>query len=92
MSQLIRLDVCELEPPEPMAKILNQLQQLPLNTALRVQHRRQPFPLYSLLAEMGFAHQCLELGYCDFAIYIWPDSDQQLQAYCEQAIEQEQQL
>ena len=90
MPQLIHLDVSELEPPEPMSVILNELQQLNSDTALRVCHRKRPLPLYSFLQEMGYAYYCVELGVCDLVIYIWPEDDQLLGEFCHQAANQEQ--
>ena len=90
MTQLIYLDVSELEPPEPMAVILNKLQQLNSDTALRVCHRKRPLPLYSFLQEMGYTYHCVELSVCDVVIYIWPEDDQLLSEFCHQAANQEQ--
>lgn len=90
MPQLINLDVSELEPPEPMTVILNEVRQLQPNTAIRVCHRKRPFPLYSFLQEMGFTYHCVELGSCDLVIYIWPEGDQVLDEFCHQAVSQEQ--
>lgn len=49
-----RLDVRELEPPVPLERILEALEDLATNDWLRVQHNREPYPLYSLLREMDF--------------------------------------
>lgn len=56
------LDVSGLEPPQPMAAILERLQDLPAGDVLEVSHHREPVPLYSLLDEAGFAHQIEKLG------------------------------
>lgn len=90
MPHLIHMDVSELEPPEPMSVILNELQQLSTDTAIRVFHRRRPLPLYSFLQKMGYSYHCVELGVCDVIIYIWPQDDQLLGEFCLQAASQEQ--
>lgn len=90
MPQLIHLDVSELEAPEPMSVILNELHQLKSDTALRIRHRKRPLPLYSLLQEMGLAYHCVELDVCELVIYIWPQDDQLLGEFCHQAANQEQ--
>ncbi|OMH32758.1 DUF2249 domain-containing protein [Motiliproteus sp. MSK22-1] len=89
MPQLVHIDVSELEPPEPMATVLKSLQQLESDAALRVYHRRQPFPLFKLLDEMGYAYHCIELNYSEFAIYIWLKNEESLHDFCYQAANQE---
>ena len=49
-----RLDVSDLEPPEPMERILDALDGMPKEDWLRVRHRREPYPLYNILRNMGF--------------------------------------
>ena len=39
------LDVSDLEPPEPLERILDALDQLGTGDWLHVRHRREPFPL-----------------------------------------------
>jgi uncharacterized protein (DUF2249 family) len=55
MSREITPDVRDLEPPEPMERILEILDGMPGGDWLRVTHRREPYPLYNLLRGMGFA-------------------------------------
>jgi hypothetical protein len=79
---LLWLDVGELEPPEPLERILTELRRLPASTALCVQHRREPLPLYPLLAELGFDHQCIQHPTGAVTLYIWPQHDQTLAEFC----------
>jgi len=51
----VTLDVSRLAPPEPMQKVLEALFDLPTGDRLRVLHRREPFPLYDILRQMGYA-------------------------------------
>lgn len=51
---IIELDVRNLEPPEPMIKILEMLPKLSSNAVLLVHHHREPLMLYDKLAERGF--------------------------------------
>ncbi|MEW8070172.1 MAG: DUF2249 domain-containing protein [Candidatus Thiodiazotropha endolucinida] len=51
----LRLDVRELEPPVPLERILEALEELSSDDWLRVRHSREPYPLYSLLRDMDFA-------------------------------------
>ncbi|MDW8469789.1 MAG: DUF2249 domain-containing protein [Burkholderiales bacterium] len=57
------LDLCGLDPPEPLARILAALE---ANTAqtLRVRMNREPWPLYAMLRAAGWRHEtrALEAG------------------------------
>lgn len=50
----IILDVSELEAPEPMRVILTSLSKLQRGHFLLVKHRKEPFPLYPKIIELGF--------------------------------------
>lgn len=80
---VIPIDVSELEPPEPMERILAHLQQLQTGQLLRVRHRREPFPLYPLLEQAGFEYCCIPAGMEEaFLIYVWPHSAPVDEAFC----------
>ncbi|RLA20347.1 MAG: Clp protease ClpB [Gammaproteobacteria bacterium] len=65
------LDVSQLEPPEPMERILGKLDELKAGDFLSVTHRREPFPLYPLIEQDGFRWRCIEESPALFRIYIW---------------------
>ncbi len=52
----ICIDARDLEPPEPMEKVLQTLSLLRPSQSIRLLLHREPFPLYSLLAERGYQH------------------------------------
>ena len=79
---VIHIDVSELEPPEPMERIVARLKQLQAGQLLRVRHRREPFPLYPMLEEAGYKHCCIPSGTEVFLIYIWPHSAKVDEAFC----------
>jgi uncharacterized protein (DUF2249 family) len=54
-EEVLELDVRNLEPPEPMVKILETLPKLSDNTILVVHHHREPLMLYDKLAERGYS-------------------------------------
>jgi uncharacterized protein (DUF2249 family) len=58
----VTIDVSELVPPEPMVKILQELETLPDGARLLVHHLRRPMHLYDRLNEMGYAHETRELA------------------------------
>lgn len=66
------LDVSGLEPPEPLERILDALDQLGAEDWLRVRHRREPFPLYAFLQRLGYAWRTTRTGEAAFDILIWP--------------------
>ncbi len=69
--ELIFLDVSELEPPEPMTKILLALSLLSPLECLLVNHRREPFPLYSKLNTNGWQYFCRHITPEQFHIFIY---------------------
>lgn len=56
MEQEIHLDVCGLEPPEPMERVLEALSHLSKTQRLCMVIDREPRPLYRILDNNGFTH------------------------------------
>ena len=71
-----RLDVSDLPAPEPLEAILAELPQLEAGDYLRVQHRREPFPLYKLLEQDGFAWSSGLDADFNFVLLIWRAEDE----------------
>ena len=53
-EEVFELDVRDLEPPEPMIRILETLPRLNDKTILVVHHHREPLMLYDKLVERGY--------------------------------------
>lgn len=70
MNNIIELDVRGMPPPEPFEKIMHALKTLPPGTELQVLIHREPYPLYDVLRDTGFAWQTLMLGEDNFKITI----------------------
>lgn len=68
------LDVRGLPPPEPFENILRALPALSGGDALQVLIHREPFPLYEMLRDTGYAWQTTALADGDFKILITRDS------------------
>ena len=68
------LDVRGLLPPEPFENIIRALQTLPAGESLQVHIHREPFPLYEMLRDNGYAWQTAALAGGDFEILITRDS------------------
>ena len=56
----VSIDVSELVPPEPMIKILRELEALPPEGRLLAHHVRRPIHLYDRLDDMGYTHETRE--------------------------------
>ncbi len=61
-----------LPPPQPMTEILAALRTLGADEYLVVRHRREPFPLYPMLQELGFAWQVHHVATLALELMIWP--------------------
>ncbi len=53
----ILVDARDLEPPEPMEKVMQTLALLRASQSIRLLLHREPLPLYPLLAEKGYRHR-----------------------------------
>ena len=58
-ATVIELDVRGLMPPEPLVRILEQLEGLPRDATLKARTDRRPIHLYDLLTARGYA-SCTE--------------------------------
>lgn len=70
------LDVSDLEPPEPLERILEALDHLSGEDWLHVRLRREPFPLYGFLQQLGYAWKTERSGDAAFDVLIWPTTGQ----------------
>ncbi len=68
------LDVSDLEPPEPLVKVLAKIDALAEGEYLHVRHRREPCLLYPNLEQRGFDHLSCSNG-SEFHIFIWRKED-----------------
>ncbi len=71
MAQPLRTDVRGLDPPLPLVRVLELLDQLAPGQRLVVTHERRPMLLYPQLEQQGFTHQTEEVGPGEFRITIW---------------------
>ncbi|MDP1929549.1 MAG: DUF2249 domain-containing protein [Thiobacillus sp.] len=56
MPDAIHIDARDLEPPEPLEKVLQALTQLRPGQSIRLLLPREPFPLYPIIAARGYCH------------------------------------
>lgn len=64
------LDVRGLPPPEPFENVMQALQALPAGEALQVHIHREPFPLYEVLRDTGYAWETTALADGNFKVLI----------------------
>lgn len=70
----IPLDVCGLEPPEPLEQVLTALSSLQAGQRLRVLIGREPFPLYQILDRNGYLRETLWRDDYLYEVLIWQDT------------------
>ena len=70
-ADMVRLDVSDLAPPEPMVRILEAAAKLGPEQTLFVEHHRRPVYLYPQLDAQGFLHETREPGPGRVEILIW---------------------
>lgn len=73
-SMEIRVDVSELQPPEPMEIILEHLERLQNGQYILMIHRMQPHPLYNILMDNGFRYK-VDTSQGLIHIFIWKATD-----------------
>lgn len=57
MPSVIFIDARDLEPPEPLEKVMQALALLRPGQSIRLLLPREPFPLYPILAAHGYGHE-----------------------------------
>ncbi|OIP07048.1 MAG: hypothetical protein AUK53_11570 [Betaproteobacteria bacterium CG2_30_59_46] len=69
------LDVRELEPPEPLERVLDAVATLQPGERVRMIHRREPCLLYPLLEKRGFRYFAEAKAEDLHEILIWRKGD-----------------
>jgi uncharacterized protein (DUF2249 family) len=65
------LDVRDLEPPEPLERVLAELDTLGRDECIRMLHRRDPHMLYPILDREHFAHETTMTDEGLIQVLIW---------------------
>ncbi|HFC53638.1 MAG TPA: DUF2249 domain-containing protein [Gammaproteobacteria bacterium] len=69
------LDVSDLEPPEPLVKVLTEAERLEPGQYLHMRHRREPCLLYPNLDKRGFSHLTQASSEGHYHVFIWSRGD-----------------
>ena len=75
-----KLDVSDLEPPEPMERILEAIETLQEGDYLYVTHRREPHMIYPILKNMGIDWATHPGGPAGYEFFLWRKGDEKAQA------------
>lgn len=75
MSEVIRLDNRDLEPPEPMRRTLEMLNRLKEGQVLEIHNDRKPMFLYPQLDERGYRYETEEQPDGSAKVRIWKSKD-----------------
>ncbi len=82
MTRERMLDASQLEAPEPFRAAMVAISELAEGEYLCMRHRREPFPLYAALAELGFSYRVYDGEHTRYEILIWRADDAALTAHC----------
>ncbi len=75
MTEPLLIDARWLEPPEPMERVLNALNQLQPKQSIRFLIHREPVPLYEILHMRGFRYEISALAEGCYALNIMRNGD-----------------
>ncbi|MEX2380974.1 MAG: DUF2249 domain-containing protein [Opitutales bacterium] len=70
-ESILELDVRGLEPPEPLERVLEVVEQMAYGEVLRVVHHRNPLILFDVLVERGFQYRSQQQSEELWEIRIW---------------------
>ena len=72
-GKIIIVDCRDLEPPEPMVKVLEAIHHAGSDEAVLMIHRKMPRLLFSKLDELGFSYEVIEETDGLVKLLIWKD-------------------
>ena len=70
----ITLDCSLMEPPEPMLRVLEQLDRLKQGEGIKMLHRMKPWLLFPKLQERGWNFRIIEHTPDQIKVRIWQES------------------
>ncbi|HKJ77580.1 MAG TPA: DUF2249 domain-containing protein [Gammaproteobacteria bacterium] len=80
-----RVDVSDLEAPEPLVQVLDAAERLAPGEYLHMLHRREPCLLYGNLDQRGFAHDTRQGRDVACEVFIWRRGDEAAAAAANEA-------
>ena len=89
MAKEYLMDATDMEPPEPLIRTLEMLNDLKQGDYLRFIHRREPLPLYDSLNQAGFSYITCADSDEAFKVFIWNQDDAEAQSTIQSQIQSE---
>ena len=80
----IVLDATTLEPPEPLRRATEILQQLSRGQYLRMVHRRLPYPLFDICSQLGIDYRHFSGEQDSWVMLFWRRDDPATAERCRQ--------
>lgn len=80
MARAHRLDARDLAPPEPLERVLALLPTLGPGEYVHMSLRREPYPLYALLPDLGFVHRATVSAEGPCEVRIWRAGDREAES------------
>lgn len=71
-ARVIEIDAREMQPPEPMERVLEALDMLAPGDEIHLRLWREPFPLYRVLERNGYRHQVQHAQNHEVLVRIFP--------------------
>lgn len=87
MAKEYLMDATDMEPPEPLIRTLEMLNDLKQGDYLRFLHRREPIPLYDNLNQTGFSYITCADSDVAYEVFIWNKDDAEAQSAIEGQIQ-----
>ena len=87
MSKEYLFDASDMEPPEPLMRTLELVDDLKAGDYLRFRHRREPFPLYDNLQQRDFLFITCAASDDTYEVFIWRKDDAQAQSTIQNMIQ-----
>lgn len=75
LVNLVIIDTRDLEPPEPLERVLAAVHDLAPQSVICMKHRRDPCLLYPILDKLGFTHHIQCQTEDSYEIFIWRKED-----------------
>lgn len=83
------MDATDMEPPEPLMRTLEMLDDLKEGDYLRFLHRREPLPLYDNLNQAGFSYITCADSDVAYEVFIWNIDDAEAQSTIQSHVQSE---
>ncbi len=74
-SKILTIDCRELQPPEPLVKVMEAVNKLKSDQAIKMLHRHEPCSLFQKLEQKDLKYQVQKHDDGSVEILIWDDKE-----------------